>query len=135
MQYAIIKTGGKQYKVSPGTELEVEKIADLSPNIKFTEVLLVAGEATPQIGTPTIDGVYVEAELIANIKGPKIRSAVYKAKSRYRKVKGHRQPLTRVKIIRIVSENVAKRNPSVVPTKPKRSGTKGEKAKKIVKKK
>lgn len=114
MQYAVIQTGGKQYKVSEGSELEVEKLTgDPQTKIKFTEVLLLAGEGTPKIGTPTIPSVYVEAEILNQFKGGKIRTAVYKAKSRYRRVKGHRQALTRVKITRIVTREKAITKPKV----------------------
>ena len=129
MKYAIIQTGGKQYKISEGEEILVEKLANQPKNIiVFSDVLLVIDDNSRVVGHPTVNGAKVEAEIMAQIRGPKIRVATYKSKSRYRKVKGHRQSLTRVKITRIVSENVAKRNPSVALAK-------GAKTKKIVKQK
>ncbi len=128
MSYAIIQTGGKQYKVTPGSEIDTEKLEAL-PNTKinFAEVLLVV-DGLPQVGQPTLPNVQVEAEVLAQIKGPKIRTAVYKSKSRYRRVKGHRQSLTRVKITRIVTREKGekKSKPKIKQVKSIKSTKKGK---------
>jgi len=111
MKYAIIKTGGKQYKVKEGDALEVEKLMvrqahQASKLIDFNEVLLVVEDKNVLIGQPLVEGAKVKAKVLGHLKGPKIRVAKFRAKSRYRKVKGHRQEKTRVKIqkIEIVKE-------------------------------
>ena len=104
MKYAVIKTGGKQYRVSEGDEIEIEKI--VTPEGKthtFNEVLLLVDEKKLKIGQPQAAGVKVKTKVLSHFKGKKIRVATYKAKSRYRRVKGHRQQLTRVKILSILS--------------------------------
>lgn len=109
-KYAIIQTGGKQYKAAEGEELLIEKLAaEPKSLVTFNEVLLVVDEAHRNLGKPFITGVEVQAEMLEQTKGPKIRVATYKAKSKYRKVKGHRQSLTRVKITRIVTREKGKK--------------------------
>ena len=103
MSYAVILTGSKQYQVQPGQELLVEKLtAAPDQTIEFDQVLLLVTDKGIKIGTPVIIGAEVTAQVIGQEKGHKIRAATYKAKSRYRKVKGHRQNLTRVKILSMV---------------------------------
>ena len=100
--YAIIKTGGKQHRVSQGDEIAVEKIAGTKGDaLVFDEVLMVASESDVRIGVPTVAGAKVLSEIVAQTKGPKI--AVFRMKRRkgYHKKTGHRQPLTRVKITEI----------------------------------
>lgn len=103
--FAVIKTGGKQYKVAAGDELDVEKLeADAGAPIEFTEVLMVAGEGEPVIGAPMVAGAVVKAEIVDQFRGPK----VYSFKKRRRKhsskrLKGHRQSLTKVRITEIVA--------------------------------
>lgn len=106
MKYAVIKTGGKQYRVSEGQVIEVERL-DMEPNssITFNDVLLVAGDTTPQIGNPFIANTKVIGKVLGEHKGDKIRVAKYKAKVRYRRVTGHRQLLTRVQIESIGGKN------------------------------
>ena len=101
--YAIIAAAGKQHKITPGQELLLNRLATTAKHITFTEVLLLVDDTTVKIGQPTLAGIQVEAEILGHSQGPKIRVATYKAKSRYRRVKGHRQDLTRVKITRIVT--------------------------------
>ncbi|PIT89424.1 MAG: 50S ribosomal protein L21 [Candidatus Levybacteria bacterium CG10_big_fil_rev_8_21_14_0_10_36_7] len=100
MNYTIIKTGGKQYKVESGMVLEIENLPGTSKDdkISFEEVLLHVDEKGVNIGTPFIAGAVVTATVIDNIKGDKIRVAKFLAKSNYRKVKGHRQHLSKVQI-------------------------------------
>jgi large subunit ribosomal protein L21 len=99
MRYAVIKTGGKQYKVTEGQVIEVERLESIGgPSVVFNDVLLVAGEDSPLVGTPFISNVQVVGKVMGDIKGEKIRVAKYKAKVRYRRVTGHRQSLTRIQI-------------------------------------
>lgn len=99
--FAVIKTGGKQYKVKEGQTLSVEKIfAD--GKVVFDEVLLVGGEST-KIGTPLVAGAKVEASIVEHGKGEKLHVVKYKAKVRYRRKIGHRQPFTKVKIEKIIN--------------------------------
>ena len=101
--YAIVRAAGKQHKVTLGQELLLNHLATTEKQITFPEVLLLVDEAKIKIGQPLVANVQVEAQILEHTKGPKIRVATYKAKSRYRKVKGHRQSLTLVKITRIVT--------------------------------
>lgn len=98
MKYAVIKTGGKQYKVTEGQVIEVELLDAKDSSFIFEEVLLVVDGDNVQIGTPTVDGMKVCADVIADVKGEKIEVFKYKSKSRYRKHTGHRQKYTQVKI-------------------------------------
>ena len=102
MTYAIIKTGGKQYKVAEGETLSVEKLpGQPKEKLTFKEVLLLVDNKKVHLGQPVVKNAVVTAEVVEQAKDKKIRVAVYKAKSRYRKVKGHRQLITRVKIVKI----------------------------------
>ncbi len=103
MDFAVIKTGGKQYKVAAGDILTVEKLSGYEEGGKLTfgEVLLVADGDKTMVGDPLIKGASVEAEFVAEGKGKKILVLRYKNKTNYRKKKGHRQPYTKVKISKI----------------------------------
>jgi len=102
MIYAIIKTGGQQLKVTEGEILTVAKLAGKAKEkISFKEVLLVVDEKKIHLGQPLVKNAVVTGEIVEQKKDKKIRVAVYKAKSRYRKVKGHRQQITLVKIVKI----------------------------------
>ena len=97
--YAIIETGGKQYRVQEGDEISVEKLGqEEGAKIVFDRVLASGSGAELKIGTPVVEGAAVNATVIENGKGPKVIIYKYKAKKDYRKKKGHRQPFTRVKI-------------------------------------
>ncbi len=99
--YAIIKTGGKQYCVSEGKKISVEKLdAEVGTEVTFEDVLLVAGDEC-KVGHPTIAGAKVTAKVLEQGKGKKIRIFKYKAKSNYRRRQGHRQPFTKVEILQI----------------------------------
>lgn len=99
-KYAVIKLVGKQYKVQEGDELVVDQL-DLKEGEQMDcEVLLLKDENKTQVGTPLVDKAKVTIEVISNQKAKKIRVAKFKAKSRYRKVFGHRQHET---VIRVVS--------------------------------
>ena len=103
MQCAVIKTGGKQYIVSPGQKIKVEKLdAAENGSIFFDEVLLVADGDRVDIGTPYVAGTKVEARVMEQSRAKKVLVFRYRAKSRYRKKRGHRQPYTEVLIEKIV---------------------------------
>ncbi len=95
--YAVIKTGGKQYRVAEGDVLTVEKLnAEAGSEVVFDEVLTVVNDADVKIGQPVVEGAKVTAKVVEQGKGEKILVFKYKAKSNYRKRQGHRQPFTKV---------------------------------------
>lgn len=100
---AVIKTGGKQYLVKEGDILSIEKLDGKMEGAKvsFEEVLLVDDEKATKVGEPTLKGVKVSAEVIESDRAKKVTVIRYKAKSRYFKKRGHRQPFTKVKITSI----------------------------------
>ncbi len=99
MKHAIIETGGKQYRVAEGDVIFVEKLkAESGDNVTFDRVLAVVDEAESKFGTPVLEGASVDAEVVKNGKGKKIRVYKMKPKKGYRLTKGHRQPYTQVKI-------------------------------------
>lgn len=99
--YAIIKTGGKQYKVEEGKTVRIEKIdAEVGEKVDFDQVLLVSGDET-KVGSPVIEGAVVKGEVLGQKKDKKIIVFKYKPKKNYRKKKGHRQPYTEIKIEKI----------------------------------
>jgi len=109
-EFAVIKTGGKQYQVAVGDTLKIEKISaqggpasgwKVGDKIVFDKVLLVDDGKNTTIGTPYIDGAKAEAEIIEISRAPKVVVIKYKAKSRYFKKRGHRQPYFKIKITSI----------------------------------
>lgn len=97
--YAIIETGGKQYRVSEGDVLDVEKLnVEEGQEVVFDKVLTVVNDGEVRIGKPTLDGAKVTAKVAKHGKGEKIFVFKYKAKANYRKRQGHRQPYTQVEI-------------------------------------
>ncbi|HTP56661.1 MAG TPA: 50S ribosomal protein L21 [Candidatus Paceibacterota bacterium] len=98
MDFAVIKTGGKQYIVREGDILDVEKLVHDSDTVVFDQVLLIADKTTSLVGQPLVDGATVKATVLADGKGEKKLVFRYKSKTRYHKKKGHRQPFTRVRI-------------------------------------
>ena len=100
MAFAVIQTGGKQYKVEKGDTLRVELIAEATQGtITFDKVLLSDDGSTTKVGTPYISGASVKASVtVAEGKGKKVMVVKYRPKSRYFKKNGHRQPFTEVKI-------------------------------------
>lgn len=100
--FAVIASGGKQYKVKEGQTITVEKLADTNGKVTFSDVLLIGGD-NPVFGTPMVRGAKVEGSVVQHGKAEKITVIKYKAKVRYRRKRGHRQPFTKVKIDNIVA--------------------------------
>lgn len=99
--YAIIATGGKQYKVSEGEVLRVEKLSkEAGEKVSFDQVLFVGGDNV-KVGSPTVDGASVEATVVKEGKAKKVIVYRYKRKSGYHKKNGHRQQFTEIKIDKI----------------------------------
>ncbi len=97
--YAVIRTGGKQYRVSKGDRLEVEKLpGDEGDKIEFTDVLMVGEGADVTVGSPTVKGGKVAAKVVSQGKGDKVDIIKFKRRTNYLRHKGHRQPLTIVEI-------------------------------------
>lgn len=101
MQFAVIKTGGKQYKVTEGHVLRVEKLLKTEGDVVFSDVLLISDGKDATIGAPNIAGASVTAQVLSSGKADKKMVFRYKSKTRYRKKKGHRQPYTEIKITKI----------------------------------
>jgi large subunit ribosomal protein L21 len=100
--YAVIETGGKQYRVAVGDQLSIEKLpVEPGSGITFDRVLMVGGDGAPKVGTPLVAGATVQAQVEQQYRGPKIVVFKYKPKKRYRRRTGHRQALTRVAITAI----------------------------------
>ena len=100
--YAVIQTGGKQYRVQQGDVIYVEKInAQADETVTFEKVLLVGEGESVKVGTPAVEGAKVEGKVLGQVKGKKIIVYKYKAKKNERKKQGHRQPYTKVEITAI----------------------------------
>ena len=96
--YAVVRSGGKQIRVSPGDQIDVELLPGQAGDaVALDEVLLVGGD-TVRVGSPLVAGAVVRATIVGETKGPKIRIFKYKRRKRYRLHKGHRQHYTRLKI-------------------------------------
>ncbi len=101
LQQAIIRTGGKQYRVNPGSVLRVEKLpVEAGATVNFEVLLAGQGEAV-QIGTPLVAGASVVGEVVSHGRGPKLIVYKFRKRTNYRKKQGHRQPYTEVKITAI----------------------------------
>lgn len=102
--YAILETGGKQYRVQPGDTIHVERLpAEPGETLQLGSVLLLAGDGErARVGTPTVPGAVVQAEVVEHARGDKIIVFRYKSKVRYRRKTGHRQALTRLRITDIL---------------------------------
>jgi len=100
--FAVIRTGGKQYLVSPGDKIKVEKLdKEEGKEITFTDVLLLEKNNKLEIGNPKVKGAKVVAKILKQDKAKKIIVLKYKPKSRYKKKTGHRQPFTEIEILKI----------------------------------
>ncbi len=100
--YAVIRTGGKQYKVAPEDVLQIEKIEGAAGDaVSFPDVLMVGGEGGPTVGAPLVKGAAVSAEVVEQGRGPKVIIFKKKRRQNYRRKRGHRQELTTVRILEI----------------------------------
>ena len=105
MSFAIIETGGKQYKVSASKILEVEKLdAEVGKTIKFKNVLLLNDDKNTEVGSPNIDGATVEAKLLDNVKDRTVLIFHKRRRKHSRKKNGHRQRHSKIQIIKIISK-------------------------------
>ena len=101
--YAVIKTGGKQYKVAPGQKLKVEQIpADVGAQVILDQVLMVGDEASVRLGQPTVAGASVKATVLSHGRGEKLRIFKMRRRKHYQKHQGHRQGYTELQIDGIV---------------------------------
>jgi large subunit ribosomal protein L21 len=140
--FAIIKTGGKQYRVQQGDVLSVERLpAGPKKKVLFDQVLLIAGDKETLIGTPFLEKAAVRAEIIEDFKDEKVIVFKKKRRKQYRRTRGHRQPLTRVKILNIAAdaaslppEEEAEPEPEIKKTPAKTAKVEAEAAKKPDKK-
>ena len=102
--YAVVKTGGKQYRVSPGDSIDVEKLPfEVGEQVELDEVLLVANGKGAKIGHPLVEGAKVKATVTRQAKGRKVIIFKIRPSKRYRRRKGHRQHYTRLRIDEIVA--------------------------------
>ncbi|MCF6199394.1 MAG: 50S ribosomal protein L21 [Hyphomicrobiaceae bacterium] len=100
--YAVIKTGGKQYKVAADDTIDIEKLAgEAGEKITFDNVMMIGGDGAPTVGSPTIEGASVTAEVVGQMRTRKIIVFKKKRRKNYRRKNGHRQHFTRVKILSI----------------------------------
>ncbi len=100
--FAVIKTGGKQYKVAEGQKLRIEKLkAEEGSEVVFDDVLMVASDTDLKVGTPKVEGAKVSAKIAKQARARKIIVFKYRAKKRYKKKAGHRQHFTEVEIKKI----------------------------------
>ncbi len=99
--YAVIETGGKQYRVAPGDVIDVERVAGTTEgdgSLRFDRVLMVNGDSGAQLGSPALAGALVKASVVGEVRGPKIRVFKKKKRTTYRRTTGHRQDLLRIRI-------------------------------------
>jgi large subunit ribosomal protein L21 len=102
MTQAVIRTGGKQYRVAEGETVKVEKLTGApGDSVAFNEVLLLSSEGEVRVGKPTLAGAKVEAEIVGQGRGPKLIVFKFRRRKRYRRKNGHRQDYTAVKITKI----------------------------------
>ena len=122
MSYAVIKTGGKQYKVKSGEILKIEKLPDSKPEtkIEFNEILAYGDDKSIEIGTPNVEGAKVEADLIKNSKNRTILIFKKRRRQNSRRKNGHRQQYSLIKINKIFSKDgnvISEIKKTVNPTK------------------
>jgi large subunit ribosomal protein L21 len=102
--YAVIRTGGKQYRVSPGESIDVEKLPHaVGEQIELNEVLLIADGAQSRIGQPLVEGAMVKATVTRQAMARKVIIFKFRRNNRYRRMKGHRQEYTRLRIDEIAA--------------------------------
>jgi len=106
MNFAIIETGGKQYKVTPSKILKVDLLAEeAGKTVKLKNVLLLNNNNNTEIGSPLVDGAYVEAKILDNTKERKVLVFKKKRRKHYRKKNGHRQQMSKIQILKIASKS------------------------------
>jgi large subunit ribosomal protein L21 len=104
MSYAVIRTGGKQYRVEPGDVIRIEKVSgDPGAEVEFTDVLMTADDGGVCVGTPLISGAHVTGQVLQQGKAKKILIFKKKRRKNYRRHQGHRQPFTDVRVTQISS--------------------------------
>ena len=104
MNYAVIKTGGKQYRVSENDVITIETVeGDAGAKVEFRDVLLIGGEAGTKVGTPIVKGATVTGEVVKQTRGPKVIAFKKRRRKNSRRKRGHRQDLTMVKITGITA--------------------------------
>ena len=97
--YAVIKAGGKQYRVAPGENIKIEQVqAEVGATIELAEVLMVADGEAVKLGTPTVAGAKVSATVVAHGRGPKVRIFKMRRRKHYQKTQGHRQNYTEIRV-------------------------------------
>ena len=102
MTYAVIRTGGKQYRVAPGDVLRIERLpGEVGASVDFEEVLLAAADGAIRIGTPLVEGARVHAEIVGQGRARKILVFKKKRRKNYRRRRGHRQSITTVRVTEI----------------------------------
>jgi len=127
--FAVIRTGGKQYRVAPNDIIEIEKIAGKPGDIvELSEVILLGGDGGPKTGSPTIAGALVAAEVIEQRRADKIVVFKKKRRKNYRRTKGHRQALTALRITEILTDG-KKPSKAAPRPEPKKADKKPEVAK------
>ena len=99
--YAVIQTGGKQYRVQPDDVIFVEKIDKANEEQVSFDALMVANGDAITVGTPTVAGVSVTAKILGQVKGDKVLVYKYRSKKNSRRIKGHRQPYTKLQIVSV----------------------------------
>jgi large subunit ribosomal protein L21 len=123
--YAVIKTGGKQYRVKPDDVLEIERLPGEAGDIlEFDQVLMLSGDAGFEVGTPVISGAIVAAELVEQTRGDKIKVFKKKRRKHYRRTMGHRQDLSQIRITEILTGGA---KPSKTAAVKKKAPAKAEK--------
>lgn len=101
--YAVIRTGGKQYRVSSGDTIAVEKLAgDVGDKVDIEDILMIGGDKETKVGSPNVKGAKVTGTIVSQGKGKKITILKFKRRKGYRKKQGHRQQQTKIKIDEIV---------------------------------
>ena len=97
--YAVIKAGGKQYRVAPGENIKIEQVqADVGATIVLDQVLMVADGEAVKVGTPTVAGAKVSATVVSHGRGPKVRIFKMRRRKHYQKTQGHRQNYTEIRV-------------------------------------
>ena len=100
--YAVVRTGGKQYRLGVGDSVKVEKLSDEVGNIvELSQILMVSGGGEVKVGTPLVTGASVKAEIVGHGRSKKIRVFKMKRRKKYRRTQGHRQAFTQLKVTEI----------------------------------